>query len=120
MKFPYSIISYIIHEDYEWEDLDDLPFEIDDKDNYDEVYKKFKEYCKEHKIKKVYEKVVYTYLEKSYQKIFIIFTFDDKYYGFEYTWSPYRGIEFDDDNDLLEYEPYKKTITDFKLKQCTD
>ena len=115
MKFPYSIINYIVFQDYDWEELNDLPFEIDDKDNYDEVYKKFKEYCKEHKIKKVYEKVVYTYLEKSYQNIFVVFTFDGKYYGLEYSWSPYSGIEFD--NDLSEYEPYEKIITDFKLKQ---
>lgn len=115
MKFPYSIINYIIYEDYDWEELDDLPFEVDDKDNYDEVYKKFEEYCKEHKIKKVHEEVTYTNLEKSYQNVFAVFTFDGKYYGFEYFWSPYRSTEFD--NDLSEYEPYEKTITDYKLKQ---
>lgn len=117
MKFPYSIINYIMYEDYDWEELDDLPFEVDDKDNYDEVYKKFEEYCKEHKIEKVHEEVTYTDLEKSYQNVFVVFTFDGKYYGFEYSWSPYCGTEFDDDNDLSEYEPYEKTVTDYKLKQ---
>jgi hypothetical protein len=47
----------------------------------------------------------------------VVFTFDGKYYGFEYSWSPYNGTEFDDDNDLSEYEPYEKTVTDYKLKQ---
>lgn len=68
MKFPYSIINYIIWEDYDWEELDDLPFEVDDKDNYDEVYKKFEEYCKEHKIEKVHEETTYTDLEKVLSK----------------------------------------------------
>lgn len=117
MKFPYSIINYIMCEDYDWEELDDLPFEVGDKDSYDEVYEKFEEYCKEHKIEKVHEEATYTDLEKSYQKVFVIFSFDDKYYGFEYSWSPYCGTTFDDDNDLPEYEPYEKTIIDYKFKQ---
>ena len=115
MKFPYSIISYVIYGDYDW-DLDDLPFEVNDEDDYKEIHKKFEEYCKEHKIGKVYEEVTYTDLEKSYQDVFIVFTFDGKYYGFEYSWSPYCGIEFDFDNNLSEYEPYEKTVTDYKLK----
>jgi hypothetical protein len=47
----------------------------------------------------------------------VIFSFDDKYYGFEYSWSPYCGTTFDDDNDLPEYEPYEKTVIDYKFKQ---
>jgi uncharacterized protein (DUF302 family) len=78
MKFPYSVLHYVISEDIDWDDLDELPFEAEENADYDEVCNKLDEYFREHGIEVVKQETTYCDLEKAYEKVEIIFSFDGK------------------------------------------
>lgn len=125
MKLTKFIYETTNHEEWEcpWlKNREDYPFEISDKawkeykDNkwnkplLDELFIK---YCKEHQFNlEDYEVVDYD-LEKSYETIEIVFSFEGKYYRYHYYHS-YCGDwcrTFEEDLDLEEVVPIKKTKT---------
>ena len=117
MKFPYSVLHYVISEDIDWDDLDELPFEVDENADYDEVCQKLDEYFCEHAIETVKHDTVYCDLEKAYEKLDVVFTFDGKYYGFEYRYSPYNGYyDIPCDEDLPELIPVEVKTIVYKKK----
>lgn len=125
MKLTKFIYETTNHEEWEcpWlENREDYPFEISD-----EAWKQYKEsrwnkplldnlfekYCFEHQFNLEDYQVINYDLEKAYETIEIVFSFEGKYYRYNFDHS-YCGDwcrAFEKDLDLEEVEPFKQTKT---------
>ena len=126
MKLTKFIYNTTNHEEWEcpWlKNREDYPFEISDeawkeyenskgwdKPLLDELFIK---YCKEHQFNLEDYKVVDYDLEKAYETIEIVFSFEGKYYRYYYDHSYCRDWcrVLEKDLDLEEVVPIEKTIT---------
>lgn len=125
MKFSPFIYDYIISDD--WEFLDnmtsyqdskeyfgfDVPFTEEDlcNDNWDKFREYLEKWIQEHQLDVVDSEVVWYDLEKGYEDIDVIFSFEGKYYKTSYStgwsWGPYR---YGYPEDSKEVFPHTKTI----------
>ena len=117
MKLAFAIIDYLIYDDLDDYDYDDLPFKVNDSMSEDDIHKKLEDYIKEHKIKKIYAETLDYNLEYGSEDILLIFSYDDKFYGFTYRYSEWEGIDYSACEEVKEYEPYKVTETKYRLKK---
>ena len=117
MKFPYSVLYYLICDDLNYENPEDLPFEVADIEDYDTISDSFDQYIKEHNIEVVETEVLDYDLEFGTERIYIVFRYDDTFYGFTYKYADYDGYEFPENEELTELEPAEKTVTYYKPKQ---
>lgn len=123
MKFAPFIYDYLTTDDWDFlEEIDDdvkeyfgfdVPFtkgEIDEK--WDEIQLFLEDWIIEHGLKEVASQVVYTDLEKCYQEIEVVFSFDGKYYRFVYIYSLFLSTFADGyPKESEEVFPVTKTIT---------
>jgi hypothetical protein len=100
---------------------EDYPFEISDEDleewsknhwrsTKSNVPKLFENYCNEHNFHQISRKVLDYDLSKSYETVEVVFSFEGKYYLFEfYSWD--GGEECEEiGKDLQEVSPHTRTI----------
>lgn len=131
MKFAPFVYDYVASCD--WEFLDnmiefsdpkeyfgfDVPFTYDDLNN--ENWKDFKKYLKdwvtEHKLAVVDLEVTYYDLDKAYEEVEVVFSFEDKYYKTEYISSAYVSpFEYGYPDDSKVVFPHTETITVTKYR----
>ena len=115
MKLATAIIDYLIYGDID--NYDDLPFEVNDSMSEDDIYKKLEDYIKEHRIEKIDAETLSYDLEYGSENILLIFSYDDKFYGFTYRYSEWDGIDYPAYDEIKEYEPYEVTETKYRLKK---
>lgn len=126
MKFAPFIYEYVAQDN--WEFLEnmlgfrdtkeffgfDVPFTEEDLNN--ENWESFRDYLEnwveEHQLKVIDSEVIHYDLEKSYEEVEVVFSFDGKYYKTEYIRSVYVGpFEHGYPKDTKEVFPHTKTIT---------
>ena len=99
---------------------EDFPFEISDEDwklwnenkwsSKSKLPKLFEQYCNDHNFHQVDREVTYYDLSKRYETIEVVFSFEGKYYKYEYyDWDDGNECE-DIDTDLKEVFPHTSTI----------
>lgn len=115
MTFSYILLYYLASGEFDLIDYDDLPFEVSEEDSYSNISDKFDDYLEKHSIDTIEDELCNYSLGGGYEKRRVIFKFDDKIYGFFYTWSEYNGYEID--TDVSEFEPYEQTVTFYRLKK---
>lgn len=126
MKFAPFIHEYVASSDWDFlEDMSgfrnakeffgfDVPFTEDDllnSENWDDLEEYLEKWVEEHQLYVVASEVVYYDLDKSYEEVEVVFSFEGKYYKTEYISSAYVG-HFDDGypEDCKEVFPHTKTI----------
>lgn len=124
MKFAPFIYEYIVSDDWEFleyvpEDLKeyfgfDVPFTRDDlnNENWENSKKYLEDWVAEHKLKVIETETDYVDLEKSYEEIKVVFSFEGKYYETTYIYSLYvTPFEYGYPKDSKEVFPHTKTVT---------
>lgn len=126
MKFAPFIYEYVASPD-DWEFLEsmsgfnsakeffgfDISFtEVDlDNENWNDFREYLEKWIEEHQLKVVASEVVYYDLDKSYEEVEVVFSFEGKYYKTEYISSAYVGRFDDGYPDCNEVFPHTETIT---------
>lgn len=127
MKFAPFIHEYIASDN--WEFLEDLsgfkdpkeffgfevPFTIEDfyHVDYDKIPEYLENWVKEHQLKAIYSEVIEYDLEKSYEKIETVFSFEGKYYKTSYIISIYLDCFINGYPDCPEVFPHTVTVTKY-------
>lgn len=126
MKFAPFIHDYVASDD--WEFLDnmskfsnlkeyfgfDVPFTEDDlnNENWEDFRNYLEDWVAEHKLKVISSEVTWYDLDKAYEEVEVVFSFDGKYYKTEYISSAYVSpFEYGYPEDTREVFPHTKTVT---------
>lgn len=109
---PWWLYDYIIYEELRGFEYNELPFEVDENEEYEKVYNKVIDYIEKTLGYELMEqKLVRCDVEDRYCDTEYVIKLQDKYYRFEVRYDDWNGCDPTEDIDVQEVKPVEKTVT---------
>lgn len=109
---PWWLYDYIIYEELRDFEYNELPFEVDENEEYDDVYNKVIDYIEQTLgYELMQETLVRCDVEDRYCDTEYVIKLQDKYYRFEVRYDDWNGYDPTEDIDVQEVKPVEKTVT---------
>jgi hypothetical protein len=109
---PWWLYDYIIYEELRDFEYNELPFEVDENEEYEEVYDKVIDYIEKTLGYELMEqKLVRCDVEDRYYDTEYVIKLQDKYYRFKVRYDDWSGYDPTEDIDVKEVKPVEKTVT---------
>lgn len=109
---PWWLYDYVIYEELRDFEYSELPFEVDENEEYDDVYNKVIDYIEQTLgYELVQQTLVRCDVEDRYCDTEYVIKLKDKYYRFEVRYDDWNGYDPAEDVDVQEVKPVEKTVT---------
>ena len=109
---PWWLYDYVIYEEIRDFEYDELPFEVDENEEYDDVYNKLIDYIEQTLgYELMQQTLIRCDVEDRYYDTEYVIKLQDKYYRFEVRYDDWSGYDSTEDVDVQEVKPVEKTVT---------
>ena len=111
---PHWLFNFIIYEEVDDYDEDDLPFEVSDDESYEDICNRLEKYIEDEGIGILRKRLADCDAEEGWESTEFVIKWRDKYYMFTGVWNSWEGWE-NRTPEAYEVKPVEKTIIDYEI-----